>query len=241
MYRTCPSLLYSSRRCGAVFLFIWLISNWVHTIRAMVHTYNPLPVWDYWRVVQYFDRYKAFDFSVLWIQHNEHRIVFPEIVFATDMLLFHGRQILPLVISLLCYFLVWIVLLAAFRSDKALPALVSSTGILLSGVVIGWQGCVVVVGSAFLLQWTMLQLAVTRACFYSQKPGITEAIGIWSAPIACGVIATYSSGSGMLIWPVMILAGLLIPLIALSLPDVDRSGNCQHLPLFCRIPLLPTT
>jgi hypothetical protein len=191
--------------------------NWVSTIRAIVHTYNPLPIWDYWRVVQNFDKYKAFDFSVLWIQHNEHRIVFPEIVFATDMLLFHGRQLLPLVVSFIYYFLIWIILSAAFRSDKTLSPPICGAGILLSGALIGWQGCVVILGSAFLLQWTMLQLAVTLGLFLLVRTRHCKSPLYIVAAITCGIIATYSSGNGMLIWPVMILAALLIPLTRVRL------------------------
>lgn len=194
------------------FLLAWLVVNWMGTIRAIVHTYNPLPIWDYWRVVQNFDKYKAFDFSVLWVQHNEHRIVFPEIVFAADMLLFHGRQLLPLIVSFICYFLVWVVLSAALRSNKALPPLVCGASILLSGAMIGWQGCVVVLGSAFLLQWTMLQLAVTLGLFLLVKTRHSKGFLYLAGAITCGIIATYSSGNGMLIWPVMILAALVIPL-----------------------------
>ena len=138
----------------------WAILNWLLSIRSIIRDYNPLPVWDYWNVADHLEKYKALDFSVLWVQHNEHRIVFPETVFAADMLFFHGHQIFSLIVSFACYFGVWLVLAWAFHSDKAIPPAIRNAGILFAAIVIGWQGSSVVLGNTFLLQWTMAQLAV---------------------------------------------------------------------------------
>jgi len=142
-----------------LFLSLWAASNWSLTVQKVVHYYNPLPAWDYWDVVQHLQKYRALDFRVLWQQHNEHRIVFPEIVFALDMLLAHGRQILPLAFSFICYFGTWAVISWTVLSDKSLRLTIRYTAILLSGVVIGWQGSAVALGMPFLLQWTLTQFA----------------------------------------------------------------------------------
>src|SRR6185437_15530111 len=103
------------------------------------------------------------DLRVLWQQHNEHRIVFPEIIFAVDMLLAHGRQILPLAFSFTCYFGTWVVISWTVLSDRSLPWTIRYTAILLSGVVIGWQGSAIALGMPFLLQWTLTQFASVLA------------------------------------------------------------------------------
>src|SRR4051812_16857811 len=77
-------------------LVCWLGFNIYQTVLHIVRYYVPLPVWDYWRVVENLEGYRHFDFATLWRQHNEHRIFFPKLFFAADVRWWHGRQILPL-------------------------------------------------------------------------------------------------------------------------------------------------
>src|SRR5690349_7206315 len=72
-------------------LTFWLAFNGFQTFHKVVEYYTPLPMWDYWRVVDHLNDYESLHWAVLWQQHNEHRIVFPEIAFALDMVLLHGR------------------------------------------------------------------------------------------------------------------------------------------------------
>lgn len=197
---------------AVLFLSLWALGNWLLSLRSVMRDYNPLPVWDYWRVANFLDRYKAFDFSVLWLQHNDHRIVFPELIFAADMLLFHGHQVLPLIVSVLCYAGVWGTLAWAFHSDQHLPWNIRKTGMLLAGIVIGWQGSSVVLGNTFLLQWTMLQFAVVAALALLMQSARRAHSGYLLGALFAGVVATYSSANGMLIWPLLLAAGFLIRL-----------------------------
>ncbi len=190
----------------------WALLNWLLSIRSIIRDYNPLPVWDYWQVADHLEKYKAFDFSVLWVQHNEHRIVFPETVFAADMLFFHGHQIFSLIVSFACYFGVWLVLAWAFNSDKAISPAIRNAGILFAAIVIGWQGCSVVLGNTFLLQWTMAQLAVvlSLALLAASASRTSYRAVCLAGAILSAIVATYSSGNGMLLWPVLLAAGFLL-------------------------------
>ncbi len=186
----------------AIFFFlllVWLAFNWFEAVRQILHYYNPLPAWDYWRVPDFLNAYRAFDLRVLWRQHNEHRIVFPEIVFALDMLWLHGREILPLALSFLCYFGVWAVLAWTLFSERSL------TAILLAGIVMGWEGSAVVLASAFLLQWTLMQLAVVLSFAFLTRRWV-------AAAIIAAIVATYSSGNALLLWPLLLIAGALLSL-----------------------------
>src|SRR5438270_7741418 len=115
-------------RYGALWLWVallgflagWMALHWYQTALRVRQFYNPLPVWDYWRVTSDYPALKAFHVGVLWRQHNEHRILFPEIVFQMDMFLFHGRMLLPLIFSSLFYVGTWMVLTYCIWSDKAL-------------------------------------------------------------------------------------------------------------------------
>ncbi len=195
---------------GLLILFFWAILNWSLAIRRIIRDYNPLPVWDYWEVANHLERYKAFDFSVFWIQHNEHRILFPESIFATDMLLFGGHQIFSLAVSCGCYFGVWIVLAWALNSDKTLSRDVREMGALFAAIIMGWEGCSVILSNTFLLQWTMLQLAVALSLALLAKSRGSSNHIYFAGAIVSAVVATFSSGNGMLLWPVLLMAAFLM-------------------------------
>src|SRR5947209_6299638 len=182
-------------------LSVWLLWNVAQTIGRVIDYYTPLPMWDYWRVVDHLPSYKALHLAVFWRQHNEHRILFPEIAFATDMLILHGRMILPLVLSFLCYVATWIVLSSTVFADKTVDLKIRLAGILLAGVVGLWQSAANVLGVPFLLQWTLMQLAVALTFLSLSKLRATLSTAMLGGTIAAAVVATYSSGNALLLWP----------------------------------------
>ncbi|MGI8961328.1 MAG: hypothetical protein ACR2IV_16510 [Bryobacteraceae bacterium] len=197
---------------GSLFLLLlagWAAYSWVLTVKKIVRYYNPLPIWDYWNVVQHLPQYRAFDIRVLWVQHNEHRIVFPEIVFAVDMLLVHGRQVLPLVISFICYFSTWLLMSWTIFSDRDLSRKLRYSAILLGGIIIGWQGSVMALGIPFLLNWTLTQFASVLALALVVLLKSNSRVIYLAGMIICATVATYSSANGLLVWPVILLAGLI--------------------------------
>ena len=52
--------------------------------------------------MQYLDRLLKFDLRHFWVQHNEHRIGFPEMVYALDYIFFPGEQLLPIACNVAC-------------------------------------------------------------------------------------------------------------------------------------------
>jgi hypothetical protein len=101
----------------AILLGAWLLFNGVRTAQHIFGFYTPLPIRDYWAIVAHLPHYQSFHLGVLWEQHNEHRIVFPEIIFAADMLLAHGRMLLPLLLSAISYIATWVILSSAVVFD----------------------------------------------------------------------------------------------------------------------------
>lgn len=210
------------RQLAFVVLSVWLALTWYTTIRRIVACYMPLPFMDYWRVVVDYQQIQVHNFRVLWVQHNEHRIVFPELVFLLDMFVWHGREFLSLAVSFLCYFSIWLVIAWTVSTDTSLPRCHRALAILLAGIVIGYKGSASALAIPFLLQWTLTQLASILSLLF-----ITFARGrnvLLVLAIAMAVITTYSSGNGMLLWPVLVAAGFLLRLRKRQIFAIAASG-----------------
>lgn len=204
-----PKRQYAER--ALLFLLLaWACLNWLQTIQHILHDYASLPGADYWRIVSHVESYRSFDLSVFWQQHNEHRIIFPEIVFALDVMLLHGRQILPLAVSFICYFAVWMTLGRALWSDNHLSEVARNVSILMAGIVIGWQGSVAVLASPFQMQWPLVQLASVVSLYYLSRVKTSRTPFFMSATIVAAIIGTYSSGNGLLLWVVLIIGGAVL-------------------------------
>jgi hypothetical protein len=202
--------LYLKPAC-LILLLYWLCYNCFGTIQRIISYYTPLPTWDYfWRLILNVNEYRSFHVSALWIQHNEHRIIFPELVFAADVLLLHGRLILPLVISFLCYAATFAVLASTVCRDSRLTRFERLTAIALAGILVFWQGCANVLASPFLLQWTLMQFGtVCSLLFLSRMQESSSKLSLFGVIIAA-TVATYSSGNALVLWPLIVFGALLI-------------------------------
>lgn len=193
-----------------VFLAAWLIWNWTQTIESILRFYTPLPVADYWRPIYDLAHYKTEGFSLFLRQHNEHRIIFPEVVYVLDAVLWRGRLILPLAVSFLCYLCTYLLLAATVLRDREISVAVRWTAILLAGIILGWKGSTAVLATPFQLQWTIVELAAIAAFAAFAQLQLTSRTVYLAGTIVAGVIATYSSGDGMVLWPLLVAAGLLL-------------------------------
>ncbi len=198
-------------------LAAFLVFNVILTVQCIISFYTPLPIRDYWRVVQNLQDYRAFHLSVLWKQHNEHRIIFPEIIFAADMLLCRGRMLLPIVLSFICYAATWLLLSSTVLSDHELSSTHRVTAVLISGILALFETSTLVLAVPFLLQWTLMQLAV--ACSFVCLSRIHDrqfAIFVCGTIIAA-TVATYSCGNGLALWPLLMLLATLLRMSRLGL------------------------
>lgn len=205
-------------------LSYWLLRSGLQTVRRVISYYTPLPTWDCWRVVFNLDDYRSFHFGVLWVPHNEHRIVFPELVFAADVLLLHGRLILPLALSFLCYVGTFAALSYPVCLDCRLTKSERFIAVTLAGIVVFWQGCASVLGSPFLIQWTMMQFAA--ACsfvFLSRLKTATFSLPLLGV-VAAATVATYSSGNALVLWPLIVFWALFLKLSRSQLFALTSAG-----------------
>ncbi len=185
----------------------WACFNWFSTLTRISELCVGIPVEDYWRVAAHVNDIRHFDFRYLWQQHNEHRIVFPDIVFALDVLLFHGQRLLPIAVSFLCYLGSWAILAWLLIQEARLSRSSRILGALLTAILLGWKGCAPVLADPFLLNWTMLEGTALAALFFAS--GVSANTTVWPM-IAMAVVATYSSANGLLLWLVLLAAGYLL-------------------------------
>ena len=209
---------------AALALFVWMAIAWVHTGRTVIRFYSPLPFWDYWDTVKQISHYRHFDLSVYWQQHNEHRIVFPEIIFAADYILFRGREILPTVLNVAFYVATWLILCGVLYRT-AVPRLARICAALLAGIVMGWEGSICVISAPFLIQWTLMLVSAALALFLlARARDSRHAAACLAGAIFCCVVCNYSSANGILLWPVVLLAGYIRGLRRIQLMTLAASA-----------------
>jgi hypothetical protein len=198
------------RGCILALLAAWFLLTGYHTIHQILDWYSPLPLMDYWRIVQDLPEYSAFHLAPFWRQHNEHRIIFPELVDALDMLLWHGRMVLPLIVSFLCYLGVWGVLVWALYARGVMSWPLREMALLLAAAVMFWPGSGAVLATPFQLQFTLLQASVAVAFAMLAKLKETGRNRYAVALIIAAVVATFSSAQGMLAWPLLLAGAILL-------------------------------
>ncbi len=186
-------------------LSFWAILNWWHTAVDVSRFYINYPVWDYFVVEDHHTRYKAADLSVFWVQHNEHRIVFPELLFAADQLWFHGQIVLPLVASFCFYFGIWLVAVYALSQDRTVSFVPRWAAALLAAILLAWLGAAYPLATPFLLQWTLNQFTAILAFSFLAKASVNSRPLWLFALLGSAIISTFSSANGLLLWPSLLL------------------------------------
>lgn len=198
-------------------LSVWMTIAWGHLIGTVVRYYSPLPFWDYWDTVTRWQLLTHHDLvRALWDQHNEHRMVFPNLIFDADYWLFAGREKLPLVLNVVFYFCVWAVLSAAVFMSRT-QRYVSICAALLAGILMAWEGAALEVGGAFLVQWPLMLVFSAAALFLlGTLPGTARPRSCLAAAIGCAVVANYSAANGLFFWPILLLAAWVLRLSKVS-------------------------
>lgn len=205
-------------------LAVWLCYWCWETIRHIANFYVPVPQSDYWRVPENLKAYQSFHLGALWRQHNEHRIIFPEIVFAIDMLWAHGRMLLPLGFSFTCYTLALGILCSLVAREQSLPFCDRCYAVLAATLVAFWHGSSLALAQPFLLQWTLMQASVVLALLYLYKTSQTERTLHLVGTIIAAVVATYSSANALLVWPLLLLLAFFLHLSKRSMTALSLSA-----------------
>jgi hypothetical protein len=189
-----------------------LIYTVFYTARAIRLDYTAVPLWDSWRSVYYVDQLLRFDLRHFWVQHNEHRIVFPEMVYALDYIFFRGKQLLPIACNIAFQLAQLALLWWLLRRMKDMPpafrlTLGASCGLFMCSAM-QVQGIL----GTFELQWYLSEMAAALAFLLLWRSAQT---GQWTSlamSIGAAVVATYTTSNGMSLWPVLVTMAVLLGL-----------------------------
>jgi hypothetical protein len=176
----------------------------------VITTYSPLPHWDEWALFDHLATGGGWSLPWLWAQHNEHRIFITKLFFLLDVELFHGTQAFLLLSIFLVQFLQLFLLTwslrvlggmrgAAWRAGTGLIAYCVFCPTQYENLVWGFQ-------LQFVVTSAMATLSILALLLYQRESRAKFLV----LSIVAASIATWSLANGMLLWPLLIAAALLL-------------------------------
>jgi hypothetical protein len=170
------------------------------------------------------DQLLRFELRHFWIQHNEHRIVFPEMVYALDYIFFRGEQFLPIACNVACQLAQLAILWWLLGRMEGMPLAFRLTlGVCCSLFMTSAMQVQGILGT-FELQWYLSQLAAALSFLLLWKSARTGRWLILAASIGAAIIATYSTSNGMVIWPILAMMAVLLHLPKPRIACVGLAG-----------------
>ena len=177
-----------------------------------------VPFWDEWELVPIFQHLHAghFWWSDFWMQHNEHRLLFPNLILVGLAYVTRWNVRIESFISVLVAILSFGILLRLLvtmghKSKQAIPlflplllAVIWFSPVQIENWQWGWQ-----------LEWFLNILGVTLVAYaISKLKNSSLSYKALSLILAGGILAQYSLGNGTLIWPIVValLIYLRLPL-----------------------------
>ncbi len=194
------------------------------TANALRRDYINVPQWDAWRCVHDLDRLCQFDLRPLWKQHNEHRVIGVEVLYWLDFTLLHGRQFLLIGCEVVCQLAQLALLWWLLKQMKEIP---------LSFRLAFAVSCVLPMATAFhvqamvipfLAQWYLTQALAAFALLLLWRTAQTGRLGALIIAIVAAVVVTYTTGNGMLLWPILVAMAVLLRLPRKRIAAIVAAG-----------------
>jgi hypothetical protein len=187
--------------------FICCLFYSVHALRI---DYADIPAWDAWRCVEDLDRLDRMDLSALWRQHNEHRVIGVELLYWLDFSLLGGHQFLVIGCEVVCQLAQLVLLWWLLQKMPEIPpafrlAFAAACGIMMT-TAIHVQAVVI----PFLVQWYLTHLLAMLALLFLWRTAQNGRMAGLVTAIATTVVITYTTGNGMLLWPVLVAMAALL-------------------------------
>ena len=188
----------------------------------MVVSYSPIPYWDGWIQFQYpAAGGNPFSPGWLWAQYDEHRMPIPKLFLAADLHWLHGTQVLLLSSIFAVQLLHLSVLAWAMRTLGHWCDALWRTGVGFAAFCLfclsQWENLTWGMQVCFVLPGLFASISFASLLFYWLR-GDRKQWRYILVSIAAALGATWSYANGNLLWPLLLLAALLLrlPLGAVS-------------------------
>ena len=204
---------------ASYFILVLGIGTMAAAAYMMLVSYTTVPYWDEWGVINaYIALNSHLPLQWIWAQNNEHRIVFQKLLLLLDLHLFKGREWPMFLAIFLSQFSLFGLLAYLLRKIGKLEgwAYRTAIGIALYCVFCpsqrenytwGFQLSFVFVSLLFVSALTALLLLAQAATEPRNKQSTLLAISVLAA-----AAATICNANGVLAWPILIAASLMLRL-----------------------------
>ena len=192
----------------------------VTTLSALLASASPFPWWDEWETVAEFGRVMtgSFRLAELWAQHNEHRLLFPRLVFFADYRFFSGMGVFTIATMLALQGVHAIVLCRLARGAGLRGgAWLAVTALIVAGLFSAIQ--IDNFAWPFQVQIFSVYLAASgafaaaAAADGARRAGTRVGAAVWLAvAVGLGFVGTFSLANGVFIWPILLLLCLRLGL-----------------------------
>jgi len=177
---------------------------------AIVTTGVDVPYWDEWEWADliYRAHMGTLQFADVWAQHNEHRLLFPQLIVLALDKLGGWSQVREQLVSLVFLIVTELAVLGIIR--RTIHGAAGAVATIMSCLFLFglWQSENFSWG--FQIAWFLCNACVVGVVALLARPN-RQAIDIMGA-IALGVIASYSSSQGLVSWAVGAVAIVLVPI-----------------------------
>lgn len=195
---------------------------------ALVYLYFdhwPVTHQDFWRIYDIFLNHSWWESATP--KFNNHSLFFPSIFWIADLRLFHGSQEPLFYLGLMLLFLtITLLLIPVWQAEKTdLTVKLVATLIVVAGNF--WMGRASIITSAGFTCIGSLSLVGTLLAFLflpALQPGTRRPWMPAIIVLAGGFISSFSSSSGLITWPVLLLLGWGLRLPRSSLGIVFAGG-----------------
>ncbi len=190
-------------------------------VYMVIASYSRLPSTDGWEQIDTaMQGVNPLSLAWLWTQHNEHRMVISKLFLAADLLLFRATQKLLLTSILATQFLLLTVLSWGLRALGGWRGAVWRTGVGIAAFCLfwptQWENLVIGFSICFILLELFSTLSLVGLVLYwksyERQPADPRAWMYLVLSIQAALGATYSLANGNLLWPLLVVAALLLRL-----------------------------
>lgn len=187
----------------------------IFTVRAVLRTYTPILYADHWAVL---DLLRPGNLTIgnLWTQHNEHRYFIGNLLAVLDILWFHGKNVslyIEIFLIRAVQFLVFAWLIRRF-TRLSRPVLISLLAFVFYAMFspLQLENFTWAFQTGFVLVGCAASISFASAAWYAALP--VEARRRRSVAFTISVLAALTAelslANGLLVWPLLLLIGLML-------------------------------